>query len=122
MDRPGFERWLDAYFAAWESNDPEDVGALFTEDAVYRLGPFRTPWVGRDEIVRRWVAGGVDDVHHRYEVLAVEGEVGVARWRATTQLPGDPVRVEQDGVLVITLAPDGRCREHAEWFDRRELG
>jgi uncharacterized protein (TIGR02246 family) len=121
VDRPGFEEWLAAYFAAWASNEPDDVAALFTEDATYRIGPFREPWRGRDEIVRRWVTGGADDVRFDYDVIALEGDVGVAHWRVTTQLPADTVRVEQDGVLVITFAPDGRCREHLEWFDRREL-
>jgi hypothetical protein len=30
MDVDAFEAWLDAYFAAWVSNDPDDVAALFT--------------------------------------------------------------------------------------------
>jgi hypothetical protein len=122
MDRRGFQGWLDAYFRAWESNAVADVAALFTEDAVYRVGPFREPWRGRDEIVRRWVEGGSTDMDHGFEILAVEGDVGVARWRVITQLPGDPVKVEHDGVLVITFAPDGRCRDHLEWYERRELG
>ena len=45
--------WLDRYFAAWKSNDPEDVAALFTEDAVYSYSPFRAETRGRDEIPRR---------------------------------------------------------------------
>jgi uncharacterized protein (TIGR02246 family) len=122
VDRQDFARWLDAYFAAWESNDPADVAGLFTEDAVYRTSPFREPWQGREEIVRWWVAGGSNDVDHRYDIVAVDGDVGVAHWRVTTHLPGDPVRVEHDGVLVLTFAQDGRCREHLEWYERRELG
>jgi uncharacterized protein (TIGR02246 family) len=51
MDRAGFEGWLRRYFEAWVSNDPDDVAALFTEDALYWVGPFREPWVGRDQIV-----------------------------------------------------------------------
>ena len=121
MDRRGFHAWLEAYFRAWESNDPEDVAALFTEDAVYRVGPFRPPYVGRDEVVQRWIEGGSTDMDHRFEIIAVEGDVGVARWHVTTQLPGDRVKVEHDGVLVITFAPAGRCRDHLEWYERREL-
>jgi ketosteroid isomerase-like protein len=43
MDRGGFEDWLRRYFDAWVSNDPVDVAALFTEDALYWVGPFREP-------------------------------------------------------------------------------
>ena len=28
-------RWIDAYVSAWNTNDPEAIGALFTDDAVY---------------------------------------------------------------------------------------
>jgi SnoaL-like protein len=81
MDPAGFEDWLGRYFDAWVSNDPADVASLFTEDAIYRVGPFREPWVGRDQIVDRWTSG----------------------------------------ILTIAFAPDGRCREHREWFSQREI-
>ena len=47
MDRTGFTAWLERYFAAWRSNDPTEVGALFTEDAVYASGPFSGSATGR---------------------------------------------------------------------------
>ena len=28
--------WVDSYRRAWESNDPADIRAVFTEDALYR--------------------------------------------------------------------------------------
>jgi hypothetical protein len=34
MDSAGVEA-MEAYRQAWVSNDPDVVGALFTEDAVY---------------------------------------------------------------------------------------
>jgi uncharacterized protein (TIGR02246 family) len=122
VERAGFERWLDAYFHAWETNDADDVAALFTEDAVYQVDPFREPWRGRDEIVRWWVEGGANDVEHAYEVIAVDRDVGVASWHAITKPPGDAVEVEHDGVLVVTIGPDGRCRDHREWYARRTRG
>jgi ketosteroid isomerase-like protein len=121
MDHAVFRSWLDRYFDAWESNDPAVVGSLFAPDAVYGQGPFREAWRGRDEIVRRWTSGARWDVEHRSEVLAVEGEVGVASWQARTRLSGDPVWNEYDGVLTVTLDAEGRCLEHREWFGRREL-
>ena len=45
--------WLAAYLRAWQTYDPDAIGDLFTEDAVYvehELGTF----VGRDAI-RAWL-------------------------------------------------------------------
>ena len=27
--------WVNAYARAWESNSPQDIGAMFTDDPVY---------------------------------------------------------------------------------------
>jgi ketosteroid isomerase-like protein len=116
-----FGGWLDGYFQAWASNDPEDVAALFTEDAVYWFDPFREPRRGREEIVSAWVGGLQEDVEYAYEPLAVSGDVGVAHWRVSSRSPRSTVRNEWDGILQITFAPDGRCREHREWYSHREL-
>lgn len=41
------QRWLDRYLIAWQSNDPDDIRALFTEDATYAGGPsIRSPGWG----------------------------------------------------------------------------
>ena len=77
MDRDAFGRWLQAYFAAWVSNEPDDVAALFTEDATYVIGPFGD--VGKARRDRPpWTSGAEDDVRYAYEVLAAEGETGIA--------------------------------------------
>jgi ketosteroid isomerase-like protein len=112
---------MGAYRAAWISNVPSEVAALFAEDAVYSVSPFTEPWIGRDEIVRRWVAGIQQDVEMTYDVLAADGDRAIIHWHVFTRNVGDPVRVEYDGVLVVRFAPDGRCSEHREWYFRREL-
>ena len=120
MDRADVAGWMDAYRDAWISNDPSEVAALFTEDAIYAIEPFAEPWRGREEIVRRWTAGISQQVALTHEVLAIDGEVAVVHWHVFTQNAGDPVRTEYDGILALRFAPDGRCREHREWFSRRE--
>lgn len=122
VDRAGVATWMDAYRDAWISNDPAEIGALFTDDAVYSINAFDEPWHGREEIVRRWTAGIAQQVSFTFEVVALEGDVAVVHWQVFTQNVGDPIRVEYDGVLQLRFAPDGRCREHREWFFRRELG
>jgi hypothetical protein len=120
MDRASFEDWLRKYFDAWVSNDPVDVADLFTEDAIYWVGPFREPWVGRDQIVDRWTSGHQEDVRVAFDVIAFDGETGVADWNVTART-GDMSQTEWDGILTIAFAHDGRCREHREWLSQREV-
>jgi hypothetical protein len=119
MDLGAFRGWLERYFAAWASNDADDVAALFAEDAVYSYGPFRDEAHGRGEIVRRWVDGGVQSgFGWSVEPLAVDGERGVANWRVS--FDSDDGRIELDGILVLDFDERGRCAVHREWYERRE--
>ena len=111
---------MDAYREAWISNDPDQVGALFTDDAVYAIEPFAEPWRGREDIVRRWTAGISQQVALTFDILAVDEDDAVVHWHVFTQNVGDPIRVEYDGVLHLRFATDGCCAEHREWFFRRE--
>ena len=55
-----------------------------------------------------------------YEVEVVDSDRAFIHWHVFTQNFGDPIRVEYDGEIHLRFAPDGRCREHREWFFRRE--
>lgn len=113
--------WLDGYFAAWASNDPSEVAALFTEDALYAVSPFRPPWEGRDRIVREWTSETQEDLDHASEIVTVDGDLAVAHWRVRARFGGAAQRTEMDGLLLLRFTPDGRCREHREWYVTREL-
>lgn len=118
-----FTQWLEGYFAAWRSNDAEDVKALFAEDAIYQYGPFEPPTVGRQAIVDAWVAdpGQQRDIQTSYEPLAVSRDLGIAHWRVTFRRAKDlTVLVEADGILVIRFDQQLRCTEHREWLSLRE--
>jgi ketosteroid isomerase-like protein len=119
----GLQAWLDGYRRAWLSNDPADVGALFADDAVYSVDPFREPWRGRDEIVERWTSDPEqqDDVRIHMTPLAVNGDSGLAHWSASyVRRSGRAARIRMDGVLLLEFAGDRRCRVHREWYARRE--
>ena len=78
MQRAAFQDWLDDYVEAWETYDPVKIGALFSEDCVYRYHPADESLkvIGRGAIVASWVDGrddpGTYDAH--YEPLAIDGE------------------------------------------------
>jgi ketosteroid isomerase-like protein len=121
MDGDAFGRWLDRYFAAWSSNDPNEVAALFSEDAEYWWGPFREPARGRDAIVRAWIRGGAPrGLRWRHETLAVADDRGIAHWRVAFAADGGTAEI--DGILICSFDADGRCTAHREWFDRRAVG
>jgi ketosteroid isomerase-like protein len=113
--------WLDRYEQAWRNNDADQVGALFTDDAVYRWHPWEESpesAEGREAIVDAWMEqlDEPDDWTLECEPVAVNGEVGVARcvtrYRATAR---GPERVYHN-IWILSLDDDGRCSDYTEYY------
>ncbi|GAA2360698.1 nuclear transport factor 2 family protein [Nonomuraea africana] len=104
--------WMDAYIRAWHTNDPDDIAALFTEDAAYFTEPYAEPWRGRDTIVREWLARKDEDgpAAFEYEPVAVEGRTAAVKGVTTY-----PDRVFSN-LWVIRLDGEGRCAEFIEYW------
>lgn len=104
--------WIDGYVRAWNSNDPAEIGALFTEDGVYYTAPFRPPWRGREEIVSGWLARKDEPGETRFQwrPVAVTDEVAIIQ--GTTGYPD----LTYSNLWVIRLDAAGRCREFTEWW------
>lgn len=123
MDRETLHTWLAGYRGAWEGQDPDAAAELFSQDALYYETPFAEPFVGREAIRSYWRQGAADaqrDITFRFEIVGVDGPVGVARWTASfTRVPSG-AHVELDGVLLATFADDDRCAVFREWWHRRE--
>lgn len=117
--RETVQRWVDAYRRAWESNRPEDVRALFAEDARYLTEPFAEPWVGPEAIATSWL-GRRDEpgqTTFEYEVLGLDGSLGFVQARTEYSTPK---RIVYHNLWVIRLAPDGRASEFTEWWMAQE--
>jgi hypothetical protein len=117
QDLQDLRRWVEDYVGAWDSNDPEDIKALFTEEAAYYTEPRAEPWVGHDRIVQEWLNRKDEpgDYTFRFEPLAIDGGLGFVRgW---TSYADDPPK-EYDNLWVIRLAGDGRASEFTEWWVR----
>jgi len=115
------EAWLARYKDAWEQRDPERAAALFTENAPYHEMPFDPPKAGRSGIHDYWATVTADqrDVDFTSSVVAVNGQTGVARWSAKLKSASAGVRVELDGVFVLTFDDSGLCSELREWWHVR---
>jgi len=121
-DHEAFESWLAAYGRAWEARDPRAAAELFSEAATYRETPFEEPARGRKAIADYWsrVTSGHERVRFGHEILAVADDTGIARWRASFRSTSSGRPVELDGIFVIRMGADGRCKEFREWWHYRE--
>ncbi len=125
MDRAAVERWIEGYRSAWSTDDPADIGALFTEDAAYSPFPWprgKNAWHGRDTIIERWRGHGDSKIGWRFEheVLAVEGDTAVIQgWTSYDRGEGEPWEEAYANIWLVRFADDGRARQFAEWWVER---
>ncbi len=114
MDRARLDEWVRRYVEVWESNDPEGIGDLFTDDATYFTAPNREPWTGRQVIVDGWLdrkdePGGWA---FRWEILAVCDDIGFVRgWTSYPQEGHD-----YSNLWEVRLDDEGRASEFVEWW------
>jgi ketosteroid isomerase-like protein len=111
------ETWVGNYRAAWESNDPDQIRSLFTDDAVYERVPHDPKaWRGVDAIVAGWLSikDEPGSTTFEWELLGVAGD------RAFVQGASVYSKVTYDNLWVLRLAPDGRVSEFTEWYMARK--
>jgi len=121
-DRAAIDDWVRRYVRAWESNDPDDIGALFTEDAAYYTAPHRGPWRGRQGIVEGWLDRKDEPGTwtFRYEIVGVDGDVGFVRGWTDYPPPGEFV-ARFGNLWHVRLDDQGRATEFVEWWmDEKE--
>ncbi|MPZ28422.1 MAG: DUF4440 domain-containing protein [Micromonosporaceae bacterium] len=122
-DHATLREWLDRYEAAWRANDPAQIRALFTDDAVYRWHPWETgpdAAHGAEAIATAWLAepDDPDSWQMRSEPLAVDGDLGVARCEIVYPATAEAPRRAYRNLFLIRLTADGRCRDFTEHYMR----
>ncbi|MBI4481596.1 MAG: nuclear transport factor 2 family protein [Acidobacteria bacterium] len=122
MNHDAFRSWLDAYGRAWETRDPQAAADLFTQDATYQETPFDEPLRGRAAIRDYWshVPRSQEQIRFDYDILAVTGNVGIAQWRASFVRLPSKTGVQLNGIFVVCLDAENRCKVFREWWHRRE--
>jgi hypothetical protein len=117
-----FKAWLDAYGQAWENRNPEATTALFTEDGTYQVTPFLEPVRGRKAIFEYWseVARTEENIRFGYEILVAKAELNIARWSASFVIVPQGLQTQLDGIFLISLDEEGRCRSLREWWHKQQ--
>jgi hypothetical protein len=115
MDETQLARWVEGYVRAWNSNDPTQIGDLFTAGATYRTEPYAEPWRGRTAIVDGWLAHKDEpgQTAFRWHPVVVTDDLAVVEGR--TEYHTDPPRTYRN-MWVIRLDGHGRCTDFTEWW------
>jgi ketosteroid isomerase-like protein len=112
------ESWLQQYGAAWVARDAKAAGALFSPDASYHENAFEAPMLGRAAVEQYWakVTADQQDVRFESQVISVNGNTGVATWKASFKAPSTGASVALDGIFVLEFDERGLCRSLREWW------
>lgn len=107
--------WITDYQKAWDSNEPADIRALFTDDAEYRTAPFDEPRVGADAIVAGWIEDADQPGDHTFtwSIAGIDGDLAFVE--------GDTDYGERAyaNLWVIRFADGGRATAFTEWYMKR---
>ena len=118
MDTEAVAGWVEGYSQAWGTYDHEQIGALFSEDAVYFTDPFSEPVRGREAIVADWLADRDEAGTYEgsYRPVLVAGDEAVARGYSRYYNTNGTIRDEYDNLFLLRFDADGRCAEYREWY------
>jgi ketosteroid isomerase-like protein len=105
--------WMAGYLRAWRGNEAADIGALFSDDAVYLTAPDAEPRHGRDAIVAGWLEDADAPGEWSFDWWVLHEGPDVAFVQGRTEYPA-----ERDylNLWVIRFAEDGRAEEFTEWY------
>jgi hypothetical protein len=113
---------LDGGIRAWENRDAEAAAALYAGDGTYQVTPFLEAMRGRKAIFEYWcgVARTEENVRFGYEILVVKPEMNIARWWASFVIVPQRLQTKLDGIFVIALDEEGRCKSLREWWHKQQ--
>jgi hypothetical protein len=124
VDRAQLTQWLEAYERAWRTPGTDVLAELFTEDATYSTAPYEEPHRGLEAIGEMWEEErfGPDEAFEMTsEIVAVEGDTGVARVTVLYEEAEQKERrlhrqqKEYSDLWVVRLDEPGRCFHFEEW-------
>jgi hypothetical protein len=110
-----FASWIALYEELWRTPDTAELHRLFAPDATYRHSPYAEPVVGLAAIARDWEQereGPDEPFEMTAEIIAVDGDTGVARVAVTY---GPPEHQEYLDLWLVKFNAAGTCVSFEEW-------
>ena len=105
--------WIQGWLQAWPARDVDGIAAMYADDAVYSSHPFRPldtaqSYVerafGEEDLVQAWfgepVVSGDRAAVEYWAILGAEDELTIA------------------GAAFLRFDPDGRVRDHRDYWDQ----
>ena len=123
IDADQVQRWLDAYMHAWITYDPDEIRALFSEDAEYRWHPWDEGddvARGQGEIVTAWLANrdAAGTYRGAYRPLLISGDQAITEGESLYYTDATQTTLDRayHNLWVLRFDGDGRCRSFTEWY------
>lgn len=121
MTNQQLKNWLDKLKNVLETKSPDTVVDLCANKFLWYETPFDQPLKTKEQLLKEWQ--GVlnqENITVSYEVLSVNGNMGLAQWSATfTRLPSME-QAELDGIFKVSLNEKGECTEFHQWYNAKE--
>ena len=119
MSTPG-KAWAEGYERAWRALDPEAAAALYADDAIDSVAPFRPPNRGRGEVLEytRRVFGEESQHEVWFGEPIGDGDRAAVEWWATYVEEGREVTLA--GCTMIRFGEDGLVAEARNYWHEEE--
>ena len=118
--RAAAKRWAETWQRSWNANEPEPIVALYAQNCVYRVSPFREPNLGTDgaRAYLTRVLAEESQVEARFGEPIVDGERAAVQWWATYREEFEELTLA--GTSVLRFDADGLVID--EWDAWEEIG
>jgi ketosteroid isomerase-like protein len=110
-------RWVEGYVQAWESNDPEQIRALFADDAVYLTAPDHEPRRGHEQIVAGWLEDRDEPGDWSFDWNIIHEDEGFVVVQGRTEYPAEK---DYLNLWIVRLDAGGTATEFTEWYMPRK--
>jgi hypothetical protein len=113
MERATLEKWISHYEKVWRTPGTDRLGELFADEVSYLASPWEQPMQGLEDLATFWELqrdGADEEFEMTSEVVAVDGDVGVARIEVRYG-NGDRWR----DIWIVHFDAEGRCVHFEEW-------